>query len=147
MKTLIIIPTYNEEENIEKIITQTQENLKGHFFSILIVDDNSKDNTRKIVKDLTLKYPNVHLFKRESKLGLASAYIDGFKYGIQNNFDVFIQMDADFSHNPKYLPNFFEKLKENDVVIASRNIKGGSVVGWGFSAYLKLPDKRLDGRI
>ncbi len=127
MNKIIIIPTFNEEENIEKIILE----IKKLDCALLVVDDNSKDNTQAIIE----KYAdnqNIFLLKREGKLGLASAYIDGFKFAIEKGFDCFIQMDADFSHNPKYLPTMFEKLKENDVVIASRNIKGGGVLGWSF---------------
>lgn len=131
MKTLIIIPTYNEKENIEKLIINIREILENKFnYSILIVDDNSSDGTLNVLDKL--KDEKLFILKRASKMGLASAYIDGFKYGISLGFDSFIQMDADFSHNPKYLTNMFEYLNENDVVIASRNIKGGSVVGWSF---------------
>lgn len=131
MKTLIVIPTFNEELNIKNLIERILENLKGREFSILIVDDNSKDMTAKIVKDLQKSLPNLYLLERGGKYGLASAYIDGFKYGADLGYKAFIQMDADFSHNPEYLPIFFDKLQENDVVIASRNIEGGSVMGWG----------------
>lgn len=132
MKTLIIIPTYNEEQNIEKLIHQIFETLETQKFSVLVVDDNSKDNTPNIVKRLQETNKNIYLLQRGDKYGLASAYIDGFKYGADLGYKAFIQMDADFSHSPQYLPMMFEKLKNNDVVIASRNIKGGSVSNWGF---------------
>ena len=131
MKTLIIIPTFNEELNIKDIIERINDVLINYDFSILVVDDNSKDNTAKIVKELTKKYQNLYLLERGGKYGLASAYIDGFKYGADLGFKAFIQMDADFSHNPEYLPIFFEKLNDNDVVIASRNVPGGKTIGWG----------------
>jgi len=130
MKTLIIIPTFNEELNIKNLIERINDNLKGHAFSILIVDDNSKDNTAKIIKEMQKTMSNLYLLERGGKYGLASAYIDGFKYGSDLGYKAFIQMDADFSHNPEYLPIFFEKLQENDVVVASRNIAGGKVLGW-----------------
>lgn len=158
MKTLIIIPTYNEEQNIEKLIHQIFETLETQKFSILVVDDNSKDNTAKIVKKIQETNKNIYLLERGGKYGLASAYIDGFKYGADLGYKAFIQMDADFSHSPQYLPLIFEKLKTSDVVIASRNIKGGSVAGWGLlrniiskggSLYsrliLKCPIKDLTG--
>ena len=130
--TLIIIPTYNEAQNIGDLLEKIEETLKGENFSILIVDDNSIDNTQEIVESKKKIYKNVFMLKRNKKLGLASAYIDGFNFGLARNFDNFIQMDADFSHNPVYLPEFIIKLKNNDVVIGSRNIKHGNVIGWSF---------------
>jgi len=132
MKPLIIIPTYNEVDNIELIINEIQNKLFNYDFSILIVDDSSNDGTLDKIELLAQKYDNVKLLKRASKNGLASAYIEGIQYGIKLGFDCFIEMDADFSHNPKYLTTMFEKLKTNDVVIGSRNIKDGAVKGWGF---------------
>ncbi len=132
MKPLIIIPTYNEVENIGNLIVEINNKLKSVDYSILVVDDSSLDSTAEVVLGLKEKFSNIYLLKRKGKLGLASAYIDGFKKGFELGFDTFIQMDADFSHNPKYLPLIIEKLKQNDVVIASRNIKGGKVLGWGF---------------
>lgn len=128
MKTLIIIPTYNEKDNIDKIINeiflQSIDNLE-----ILIVDDNSIDGTKEILNKLKSQN-KINLIERSSKQGLASAYIEGFKYAIEHNFDFIIQMDADFSHNPKYLNEIISNLKTYDVVIASRNIKGGNTKGW-----------------
>lgn len=131
MKTLIIIPTFNEELNIECIINSINDTIKGKDFAILVVDDNSKDSTAKIVKAMQKTKNNLYLLERGGKYGLASAYIDGFKYGADLGFKAFVQMDADFSHNPDYLPIILDKLESNDVVIASRNIKGGKVRGWG----------------
>ena len=158
MKTLIVIPTFNEELNIESIINSINDTLKGKDFAILVVDDNSKDATAKIVKSMQNNDNNLYLLERGGKYGLASAYIDGFKYGADLGFKAFIQMDADFSHNPEYLPLIFDKLQDNDVVIASRNIKGGKVKGWsilrhfiskGGSLYsrliLRCPIKDLTG--
>lgn len=129
MKTLIVIPTYNEKENIKNLILKIKEYLQDNFdYSILVVDDNSLDGTREVLDELV--DGNLFCLKREGKYGLASAYIDGFKYGISLGYDSFIQMDADLSHNPKYLKYIFEYLNDNDVVVASRNIKGGGVIGW-----------------
>ena len=130
MNTLIVIPTFNEVENIFNIVSEITDVLSGYDFSVLIVDDNSNDGTKEEIIKLQETYSNIMTLNRSGKLGLASAYIEGFKIGIDKGFDSFIQMDADFSHNPKYLKEMFEKLKDNDVVIGSRNIKGGSVVGW-----------------
>lgn len=133
MKTLIIIPTYNENQNISTLLDEIEKEIsKFDNTSILIVDDSSTDGTIETVNKKIEHYKNIQILKRPEKLGLASAYIDGIKFGIKNDFKYFVEMDADFSHNPKYLPTILENLKENDVVIGSRNIKGGSVVGWGF---------------
>lgn len=132
MRNLIIIPTYNEIGNIKNIVSEIRNVLSSYDYSILIIDDNSTDGTKDVVLKLAEQNENIFLINREGKLGLASAYIEGFKFGLENNFDAMIQMDADFSHNPKYLPEMFDKLANYDVVIGSRNIKGGSVVGWSF---------------
>ena len=132
MKPMIIIPTYNEAMNLENIVNSIQETLSGRDFSILIVDDSSSDGTDNIAKDLSEKYKNIFILNRPSKLGLASAYIDGMKFSKEKGFDTFIEMDADFSHDPKYLPQMLKLLEDNDLVIGSRNIKGGDVVGWSF---------------
>ena len=128
MKTLIIIPTYNEVENIGLLINEVFKFVDD--VSILVVDDNSIDGTQDLVETISKKDERVFILKREGKFGLASAYIAGMKWGIENGFDLFCEMDADFSHNPKYLPEMIEKIKNNDVVIGSRNIKGGAVQGW-----------------
>lgn len=131
MKILIIIPTYNEKQNISAIIDKIEELSISENYSILVVDDSSTDGTIEEIKTKEKEYNNIILYQRPSKLGLASAYIEGIKFGIKQGFDCFIEMDADFSHNPKYLIEMIEKLKENDVVIGSRNIKGGKTVNWG----------------
>ncbi len=131
MNYLIVIPTYNEVKNIGLLIQQINYLLIGHNFSILIVDDSSNDGTLDVIYELKKQYKNLFLLKRKEKLGLASAYVDGFNYGIDHDYDFFVQMDADFSHNPKYLVEMFEKLKEYDVVIGSRYISGGKVKNWG----------------
>jgi dolichol-phosphate mannosyltransferase len=125
---LVIIPTYNEIENIVPLV--------GEVFSrvptahILVVDDNSPDGTAAAVEKIAGNNSALHILKRSGKQGLASAYIDGFKWGIPKGYDVFLEMDADFSHNPEYIPEMLEQIKTYDVVIGSRNIKGGGVEGW-----------------
>ncbi len=136
MKTLIVIPTYNEALNIEKLINTIYSTLTASDFSILIVDDSSTDGTFEKVEQLKSKYKTLLSIQRPEKLGLASAYIDGFKYGLNKGFDAFIQMDADFSHNPDYLNTMIENLNTYDVVIASRNIKGGSAPDWGLLRHI-----------
>lgn len=129
-RALVIIPTYNESENILKIIPEVLSKSDGETeFNVLVVDDNSPDGTADIVE----KYgsDNVFLIKREAKLGLGTAYLRGFKFAIENNFDLVFEMDADFSHDPKYLPEFLKKIDDGyDLVIGSRYIDGVSVLNW-----------------
>jgi len=128
MKTLIIIPTYNEAKNIEKII---EEIFKLNLdVDILVVDDNSPDGTSKIVEEITGRDHKVNLIKRKAKMGLGTAYVAGFKYAIQKRYDYIFEMDADLSHDPKEIPNFLEKIREHDLVIGSRYIKGVNIVNW-----------------
>ncbi|MDA9935555.1 polyprenol monophosphomannose synthase [Candidatus Marinimicrobia bacterium] len=128
MKTLVISPTYNERKNIKRLVDMVLgENPEFH---LLIVDDNSPDGTGKKVKKLQKKYLNLFLETRSKKSGLGTAYIFGFKWALENKYDYVIQMDADLSHNPKDLPLMVKKLKDYDLVIGSRYIKGISVVNW-----------------
>ncbi len=131
-KALIIIPTYNEAENIVNIINELMAiNYEGIIIEILVVDDNSTDGTSALVKNLT--YDRVHIIERPGKLGLGTAYIRGFRYAIENNYDYVFEMDADFSHDPEAIPAFFPKLLEYDVVVGSRYIEGIAVVNWPLS--------------
>lgn len=126
-KPCVLIPTYNEAENIKKIIEEIFEVCSD--INLLVIDDNSPDNTAEIVHSMCNK--KVYILKRTKKDGLAEAYINGFKYAKELGFNVFIEMDADFSHKPDYLPIMLENLKKYDFVIGSRNIKGGGTEGWG----------------
>jgi len=128
MKILVISPTYNERKNIKRLVDMVLGD--NPEFDFLIVDDNSPDGTSKKVKELQDDYKNLHLEIRDKKSGLGTAYIYGFKWALERNYDIIIQMDADLSHNPKDLPMMVSKLKENDLVIGSRYIKGISVVNW-----------------
>lgn len=131
-KALIIIPTFNEAENIVNIINELVAiNYEEVTIEILVVDDNSSDGTAMLVKNLN--YKRVHIIERPSKLGLGTAYIRGFKFAIENNFDYVFEMDADFSHDPKAIPAFLDKLKQYDLVIGSRYIQGIAVVNWPLS--------------
>lgn len=127
---VVIIPTYNEKENISKIIN-TIFNLEEKFH-ILIVDDGSPDNTAEIVKGLQMAYPEeLHLIEREGKLGLGTAYITGFKWAIERKYDYIFEMDADFSHNPEDLPKLYHEAESGaDLVIGSRYCNGISVINW-----------------
>lgn len=130
-RNLVIIPTYNENENIESIIDAVF-NLPRKF-EILIIDDNSPDGTAQIVKELMLKHPDkLHIVEREGKLGLGTAYITGFKWAIEHKYDFIFEMDADFSHPPKDLINLHDACLEQDahLAIGSRYISGVNVVNW-----------------
>ncbi len=132
MRVLVLIATYNEKENIAAILDEVFNFVPQA--NVLVIDDNSPDKTYEIVEDLAQeKFTNrLFLLKRAGKLGLGTAYVAGFNWGITRKYDVIMQMDADFSHNPKYLPVFLEEIKTNDLVLGSRYVKGGGVVNWGF---------------
>ena len=122
----MIIPTYNEKENIHDFITE----ICNFDISVLIVDDNSPDGTGKIVNKLAAIYDQVHLLSRSSKQGLGSAYRDGFKWGIEKKYQYFIEMDADYSHRFEDLNQLLLLSSSHDVVIGSRYISGGGSIGW-----------------
>ncbi len=128
--SVVIIPTYNEKENIERIIRAVFELEKA--FDVLIIDDGSPDGTADIVKKLQTEYPEaLHLVQREGKLGLGTAYIKGFKWALEKNYDYVCEMDADFSHNPKDLVRLQEACsKDADLAIGSRYVNGVAVVNW-----------------
>ena len=131
MKKLIVIPTYNESKNINELLTKIFYAQKD--VNVLIVDDNSPDGTGKIVDNFIKNKTfgdSLFVLHRNCKLGLGTAYIEGFTWGMEKGYDVFLSMDADLSHNPKYLPKIFSAMKENDLVIGSRYVKGGGVRDW-----------------
>ena len=137
MSKLIIIPTYNEKENIEKIILKVFS--LDVDFDILIVDDGSPDGTANIVKEIQKSYPKkLHIVERTGKLGLGTAYIFGFKWALKNNYDYIFEMDADFSHDPDDLIRLYKACHEEkgDVAIGSRYIKGVNIVNWPMSRLL-----------
>lgn len=131
---IVIIPTYNEQENITLIIDEVMSLPKD--FDILIVDDNSPDGTAEIVKDLQKNYNSqrvrLHLLQRPGKQGLGTAYIEGFRYSLKHGYEFMLQMDADFSHNPKDLVSLYLACSEggNDLAIGSRYATGVNVVNW-----------------
>ena len=122
-KILVCIPTYNEKENIE-ILCKKIFSLKKNI-NLLIVDDNSPDKTYEIVEKLKFKYKNLFLIRRKSKMGIGSALRVGFEFAVKKKYYAVITLDADLSHDPKKIPLFIDKLKNNDFVIGSRYIKGG----------------------
>ncbi len=126
--TLIIIPTYNEMENIKSLTHDILELYPN--VNILVVDDNSPDGTAKYIKSLMEKDKRVHLLLREKKMGLGTAYVAGFKYMLENNYEYAVQMDADYSHDPRDIKKFFEKVDEYDLIIGSRYKTGVNVINW-----------------
>ena len=129
MRSLVVLPTYNEIENLAAIIESIQQHAPAT--DILIVDDNSPDGTGNLADELSGRQPDkVFVIHRAGKRGLGVAYVDGFNFALARNYEVIVQMDADFSHDPKYLPDFFEQIREHDVVIGSRYVNGISVVNW-----------------
>ncbi|HEY0176334.1 MAG TPA: polyprenol monophosphomannose synthase [Pedobacter sp.] len=133
--SIVIIPTYNEKENIEKIIRKVFH--LNFTFEILIIDDGSPDGTADIVKRLQQEYSGLHLEQRTGKLGLGTAYIHGFKWALKNNYQYIFEMDADFSHNPEDLYKLYQACVNGaDVAIGSRYVKGVNVVNWPMSRVL-----------
>ena len=133
-KTLIIIPTYNEITNIKKLLNDLHELYPE--MHILIVDDNSPDGTGEYVKELTQKDERIKLIQRKGKLGLGTAYVEGFKFMIKEKYDLAIQMDADYSHDPKDIAKFLNAIEDNDLVIGSRYVTGVNVINWPMSRLL-----------
>ena len=128
MKTLIIIPTYNEIDNIEKLLEQVLA--KSETIEVLVIDDNSPDGTALRVKFMQSSEPRIHLLERPGKMGLGSAYVTGFKYALERDYYYIIEMDADFSHNPEDIPLLLNAAKKYDLVIGSRYCEGVNIIHW-----------------
>ncbi len=135
MRTLIIIPTYNEAENL-KPITDAVLAVTPSEVEVLIVDDGSPDGTGKLADQLAAKNPRFHVIHRAKKMGLGTAYVNGFSWAIEKNFDAIVEMDADFSHNPQYLPQMLDLLTRHEGVIGSRYVPGGGTLNWGLGRRL-----------
>jgi dolichol-phosphate mannosyltransferase len=133
-KSLIVIPTYNERENIAEIIRALFALNVG--LEVLVVDDNSPDGTGALADQMGEKDPRVHVLHRPKKEGLGRAYIDGFARALELGADFIFEMDADFSHDPKYVPVFLEKIKDHDLVIGSRYLTGVNVINWPLARVL-----------
>lgn len=135
-KRVVVIPTYNEIENISDIISSVLS--LPYDYDILVVDDNSPDGTSKAVEQLMMQYPDrVFIQKRTQKTGLGTAYVHGFKWALKHNYDYIFEMDADFSHNPKDLDLLLEACMDgNDMTIGSRYVKGVNVVNWPLNRVL-----------
>lgn len=130
MKALVVIPTYNEKENIEAITSAVLSATPAETH-ILVVDDSSPDGTGEIVTRLMKNDPRLHLLTRKEKQGLGRAYLAAFKWGLDAGYDVIVEMDADFSHRPEDLLKLLEAVKTADFAIGSRWVKGGGTVNWG----------------
>lgn len=129
MKTLIIIPTYNERENISQIIPAIFQNCPD--VHVLVVDDNSPDKTADVVKSMQASDVRIHLLQRQEKNGLGRAYCAGFDWAFANGYDWIVQMDADFSHRPVDLKRMLESRDKGDFIVGSRYVNGGTTVNWG----------------
>ena len=130
-RTLIIIPTYNERENLENILAAIHD-VVPHVH-VLIVDDGSPDGTGEIADRLRRGDERIHVLHREGKLGLGTAYIAGFKYALERDYERIFEMDADFSHDPKYLPQMLAACETHDLAIGSRYVTGGGTENWGLA--------------
>ena len=128
MEKLVIIPTYNERENIDELLEKVLA--LPHGLDVLIVDDNSPDGTAALVQEWQKKSGRVHLLQRPGKMGLGSAYRDGFRHALQNGAEYIFEMDADFSHDPDAIGEFLKLAQDADIVLGSRYIRGGSVKNW-----------------
>lgn len=132
MRALIVVPTYNEVENIQPLVEAILASTPSSI-DILIVDDNSPDGTGAIADVLTERHaPRVHVLHREKKMGLGTAYVNGFRWGLAKpDYEAFIEMDADFSHHPSFLKSMLENMQTLDVAIGSRYVEGGGTKNWG----------------
>jgi dolichol-phosphate mannosyltransferase len=128
-RTLVVLPTYNEIENLERAVGAVRQS----GFDVLVVDDNSPDGTAELARQLAADDPGVHLLVRPAKLGLGSAYLAGFECGLQRDYQFLVEMDADGSHRPEYLPQLVaEAERTGGLAIGSRYVAGGGLVGWGW---------------
>jgi dolichol-phosphate mannosyltransferase len=135
LKSLVIIPTYNERQNIAAML-QALLSLSVQGLEILVVDDQSPDGTGDVVAEIAQSESRVHLLRREKKMGLGTAYVAGFSYALQHDFEVILEMDADFSHDPKDVPRLLEAISSCDLIIGSRYVNGVNVVNWPLSRLL-----------
>lgn len=127
-KAIVILACYNERDNIERLINEITTVDAG--LNLVVIDDNSPDGTGEVVDEMRKSLPNLDVIHRPGKLGLGTAYLAGFRYALDNGCDLAITMDADFSHQPKYLPTLLELSKNADLVIGSRYVAGGGASGW-----------------
>jgi dolichol-phosphate mannosyltransferase len=150
-RVLVVVPTYNERPNVEKIVQRTLQAVPAAH--VLVVDDGSPDGTGDVADELALGDDRVHVLHRAAKAGLGAAYVAGFGWGLARAYDVFVEMDADGSHQPEQLPELLAALDEADLVLGSRWVPGGTVENWprrrevlsrGGNTYVRLALERLD---
>lgn len=146
MRALIVIPTYNEVENLRPLLGEVLS-VTSTDIHILVVDDGSPDGTGRAADELAAQNSRIHVLHRSGKQGLGTAYVAGFKWGLAQGFDFCIEMDADFSHHPRYLPTMLSLLTQHDVVIGSRYVPGGGTVNWGIGRKLLSRGGSLYSRI
>jgi dolichol-phosphate mannosyltransferase len=144
-RVLVIVPTYNERDNIETIIDRVLQSVPDA--NILVVDDSSPDGTGKIADELAVSDSRVHALHRTAKAGLGAAYIAGFRWGLERGYDVLVEMDADGSHAPEQLPRLLAALRDADLVLGSRWVAGGTVVNWPLSRELLSRSANLYTRV
>jgi dolichol-phosphate mannosyltransferase len=146
LRVLVIVPTYNERDNLPILIDAVFAVLdKAH---VLVVDDASPDGTGDIVDEMVARDSRVHVLHRQAKLGLGTAYIEGFKIALERGYDIVVEMDADMSHDPRYLPSLIGAIQEGaDVAVGSRNIPQGGVEGWGLGRQLLSKGGSLYSRV
>jgi dolichol-phosphate mannosyltransferase len=133
-RTLVVIPTFNEAENIGRVIPAVFRQAEG--IDLLIIDDNSPDGTSVLVREMMEKNSHIHLIERSGKMGLGSAYVEGFKFAVQQGYEFIFEMDADFSHDPNDIPRFLVAIQEADLVLGSRYINGIRILNWPMSRLL-----------
>ncbi|MFQ5905038.1 MAG: polyprenol monophosphomannose synthase [bacterium] len=145
MKTLVVMPTYNEADNITEIVHDVLS--QDSSIDVLIIDDNSPDGTGDVAEKIAAGDSRVHVFHRRAKLGLGSAYVVGFKYAVKEGYDYVFEMDSDFSHDPREIGNFLKDMADSDLVIGSRYVQGVSVINWPMSRLLLSYFANLYARI
>ena len=145
MEKLVIVPTYNERENIDPLLERLIS--LPHNLDVLVVDDGSPDGTAEQVQAWLARTPRVHLLRRPGKLGLGSAYRDGFRYALANGAEFVFEMDADFSHDPDAIGDFLEAARDADIVLGSRYLHGVTVVNWPLSRLILSSMANLYTRI
>jgi dolichol-phosphate mannosyltransferase len=145
MKALVIVPTYNERENLEELVRRIFDQKLPT--EVLVVDDNSPDGTGTLADEMAARDPRVHVMHRPGKMGLGSAYVAGFKWALARDYEAVFEMDADFSHNPDSLGDFLRELGHADLVLGSRYLHGVTVVNWPLSRLILSYSANLYSRI
>jgi dolichol-phosphate mannosyltransferase len=133
-RALVVIPTYNERVNLPLVVPQILH--QDSRLEVLVVDDNSPDGTGRLADELSAAEPRVHVLHRPAKAGLGKAYIAGFRWALERGYDLVFEMDADFSHDPKFLPEFLRAIENADLVIGSRYRHGVNVINWPIARLL-----------